>query len=162
MFDVSFGELLLLAIVALVVLGPEKLPHAARMTGAWVGRIRRTVLSVQAEIEKEVNAQEMRQRIEEEMRKMRESNAAQELKAGVDSINQSLHEVETTAREALAAEAPAQPATVEVPTEPVEVPAEKPGEEAFKAYVQSSHNRILPETAPAAEAPVPDQTKSPS
>lgn len=67
MFDVGFSELLLLAIVALVVLGPEKLPHAARMTGAWVGRIRRTILSVQAEIENEVAASEMRARIQAEL-----------------------------------------------------------------------------------------------
>jgi len=46
MFDVGFSELLLLAVIALVVLGPEKLPHAARMTGAWVGRIRRMIVSV--------------------------------------------------------------------------------------------------------------------
>ena len=54
MFDVGFSELILLGIVALVVLGPEKLPHAARMAGAWLGRIRRTVIDIQAEIEKEV------------------------------------------------------------------------------------------------------------
>lgn len=69
MFDVGFSELILLAIVALVVLGPEKLPHAARMAGAWVGRIRRTVISVQAEIENEVAAAEMRERIRQEMEK---------------------------------------------------------------------------------------------
>ena len=51
MFDVGFSELVLMAIVALVVLGPEKLPHAARVAGAWVGRIRRTVSNMQAEIE---------------------------------------------------------------------------------------------------------------
>jgi Tat protein translocase TatB subunit len=51
-----------MAIVALVVLGPEKLPHAARVAGAWVGKIRRTVSNMQAEIEREVSAQEMRDR----------------------------------------------------------------------------------------------------
>ncbi len=56
MFDVGFSELLLLAVIALVVLGPEKLPHAARMAGAWVGRIRRMIVSVQADIENEVAA----------------------------------------------------------------------------------------------------------
>lgn len=71
MFDVGFSELILLAIVALVVLGPEKLPHAARMTGAWVGRIRRMLISVQADIENEVAAAEMRERIKREMEKAR-------------------------------------------------------------------------------------------
>lgn len=69
MFDVGFSELILLAIVALVVLGPEKLPHAARMAGAWMGRIRRSIISVQAEIENEVAAAEMRERIRKEMEK---------------------------------------------------------------------------------------------
>ncbi|HQX90011.1 MAG TPA: Sec-independent protein translocase protein TatB, partial [Moraxellaceae bacterium] len=67
MFDVGFSELVLMAIVALVVLGPEKLPHAARVAGAWVGRIRRTVSNMQAEIEREVSAQEMRDRLQKEI-----------------------------------------------------------------------------------------------
>lgn len=71
MFDVGFSELLLFAIVALVVLGPEKLPHAARMAGAWIGRIRRTLISVQADIENEVAAAEMRERIRKELEKAR-------------------------------------------------------------------------------------------
>lgn len=66
MFDVGFSELVLLAIVALVVLGPEKLPHAARVAGAWVARIRRTISTVQAEIEREVSAQELKTRMEKE------------------------------------------------------------------------------------------------
>lgn len=71
MFDVGLVELLVLAIIALVVLGPEKLPHAARMTGAWVGRIRRTLIGMQAEIENEVAAAEMRERIRREMEKVK-------------------------------------------------------------------------------------------
>lgn len=69
MFDVGFSELFFLAIIALVVLGPEKLPHAARMAGAWIGRIRRTIVSVQADIENEVASAEMRERIRKEMAK---------------------------------------------------------------------------------------------
>ncbi|MEO6698965.1 MAG: Sec-independent protein translocase protein TatB [Paraperlucidibaca sp.] len=69
MFDVGFSELFLLAIIALVVLGPEKLPHAARMAGAWIGRIRRTIINVQADIENEVASAEMRERIRKEMAK---------------------------------------------------------------------------------------------
>lgn len=67
MFDVGFSELVLLAIVALVVLGPEKLPHAARVAGAWVARIRRTISTVQAEIEREVSTQELKARMEKEL-----------------------------------------------------------------------------------------------
>ena len=69
MFDVGFSELFVLATIALVVLGPEKLPHAARMAGAWIGRIRRTIINVQADIENEVASSEMRERIRKEMAK---------------------------------------------------------------------------------------------
>ena len=92
MFDVGFSELLLLAVVALVVLGPEKLPHAARMTGAWIGRIRRMVLGIQAEIEKEVTAQEMRERIQKEVERLKstEVSISQELNAVENSIRQTV------------------------------------------------------------------------
>lgn len=60
MFDIGFSELLLVAVVALVVLGPEKLPTAVRTLGLWVGRFRRTVSSIQAEITEELRLDEMR------------------------------------------------------------------------------------------------------
>ena len=73
MFDVGFSELILMAIVALVVLGPEKLPHAARVAGAWIGRIKRMVGNMQAEIEREVSAQEMRERLQKEIDAVRDA-----------------------------------------------------------------------------------------
>ena len=85
MFDVGFSELILLAIVALVVLGPEKLPHAARVAGAWVGRIRRTISTMQAEIEREVGAQEIKARMEKEFGASGASNFVQELQADLQT-----------------------------------------------------------------------------
>ncbi len=85
MFDVGFSELLLLAVIALVVLGPEKLPHAARMAGAWVGRIRRMIVSVQADIENEVAAAEMRERIKKEMEKVKAASGLNEARAALDT-----------------------------------------------------------------------------
>ncbi|MGB4343670.1 MAG: Sec-independent protein translocase protein TatB [Moraxellaceae bacterium] len=88
MFDVGFSELILMAIVALVVLGPEKLPHAARVAGAWIGRIKRMVGNMQAEIEREVSAQEMRERLQKEIDAVRD--------AGEDlNIQQPFQEVAT-------------------------------------------------------------------
>ncbi|MDE2421261.1 MAG: twin-arginine translocase subunit TatB [Gammaproteobacteria bacterium] len=75
MLDFGLGELLLLGAVALIVLGPEKLPHAARMAGAWYGRIRRTLANVQAEIANEVHLAEMRQKMNDELSKIREANS---------------------------------------------------------------------------------------
>jgi sec-independent protein translocase protein TatB len=59
MFDVGFSELLMVAVVALVVLGPERLPKAARVAGMWLGRARRTLASVKDEIDREIQAQEL-------------------------------------------------------------------------------------------------------
>lgn len=93
MLDFGFSELLLLAAVALIVLGPEKLPHAARMAGAWYGKIRRTLSSMQAEIEREVNLAEMRKMMNDELAKIRD--AEEGIVAGVHAVEQ---EVENTIR----------------------------------------------------------------
>ena len=98
MFDVGFSELILLGIVALVVLGPEKLPHAARMAGAWLGRIRRTVIDIQAEIEKEVSAAELKQRMNDEIARLKAATnpIEEEIKAVENTIHQQLNDASQT------------------------------------------------------------------
>lgn len=64
MLDFSFSELLVVFVVALVVLGPERLPKAARLVGALVGKIRRTANDIKYELNREIELQEMKQRIE--------------------------------------------------------------------------------------------------
>ncbi|QIK38672.1 twin-arginine translocase subunit TatB [Caldichromatium japonicum] len=66
MFDIGFQELLLVAVVALVVVGPERLPHLARVAGKWVGRARRTLIGVQQEIERELKAEELKRILDEQ------------------------------------------------------------------------------------------------
>ncbi|HNH45024.1 MAG TPA: Sec-independent protein translocase protein TatB [Agitococcus sp.] len=98
MFDVGFSELILLGIVALVVLGPEKLPHAARMAGAWLGRIRRTVIDIQAEIEKEVSAAELKQRMNDEIARLKAAAepVTEEIQAVENTIHQHIHDASQT------------------------------------------------------------------
>jgi sec-independent protein translocase protein TatB len=60
MFDIGFAELLIIAVDALIVLGPDKLPTAIKTVGLWVGRIRRTVSSIQSEISEELKIDEMK------------------------------------------------------------------------------------------------------
>ena len=67
MFEVSFQELLLVAIVALVVLGPERLPSALRTLGLWLGRLRRSFDSVKQEIEREIGMDDVRRQLHNEM-----------------------------------------------------------------------------------------------
>ncbi|TWC41452.1 sec-independent protein translocase protein TatB [Pseudomonas sp. SJZ079] len=66
MFDIGFTELLLVALVALVVLGPERLPGAVRTAGLWIGRIKRSFNSIKAEVEREIGADEIRRQLHNE------------------------------------------------------------------------------------------------
>jgi len=61
MFDIGFWELAVIGVVALLVVGPERLPGLARTIGLWVGRIRRYVATVKDDIEREVRADELKQ-----------------------------------------------------------------------------------------------------
>ena len=59
MFDIGFSELFLIAVVALIVLGPERLPKAARFAGLWVRRARAQWYSVRSELERELATEEL-------------------------------------------------------------------------------------------------------
>ena len=66
MFDIGFPELLLVSVVALLVLGPERLPAALRTLGLWLGRLRRSFASVKTEIEREIGMDEVRRQLHNE------------------------------------------------------------------------------------------------
>jgi sec-independent protein translocase protein TatB len=66
MFDVGFSELLLVGLVALLVLGPERLPVAARVLGLWIGRLKRSMGNLKAEVEREIGADEIRRQLHNE------------------------------------------------------------------------------------------------
>jgi len=75
MFDLGFSELLVIALVALIVIGPERLPRVARTLGHLAGRLQRYVADVKADINREVEL--------DELRKMRDS--MQEAASGMES-----------------------------------------------------------------------------
>lgn len=60
MFDVGFSEMMVIAVVALVVIGPERLPRVARTLGFWFGRLQRYVNDVKADINREVELEDLR------------------------------------------------------------------------------------------------------
>ena len=60
MFDVGFLEIVVILVLALIVLGPERLPKAARTVGYWVGKARRYVEGVKAEVEREFDSSELK------------------------------------------------------------------------------------------------------
>ncbi len=72
MLNIGFTELLCFAIIALLVLGPEKLPEGARFAAKWYGKIKRFISSVQNEIDQELKLSEFRAEVQKEIERMTE------------------------------------------------------------------------------------------
>ena len=104
MFDFSFGELMVVALVALVVLGPERLPKAARFTGLWVRKARAHWYSVKAELESELASEELKRSLQDGKQAMQETE-------------RQLHDLAADTRRAVEAEAEPE-RTPEPPREP--------------------------------------------
>jgi sec-independent protein translocase protein TatB len=93
MFDIGFPELILIAIVGLLVIGPERLPEALRTLGLWIGRMRRSFTNVKTEIEKEIGMDEIRRQLHneavmEEMKRI-ERDVRDSVRAGENSTRHS-------------------------------------------------------------------------
>lgn len=73
MFDIGFTEVTLIAVIGLLVIGPERLPRVAREIGLWVGRLRRYVAQVRADIEREVRADELRELVKKPAEELKEA-----------------------------------------------------------------------------------------
>jgi sec-independent protein translocase protein TatB len=106
MFDIGFSELLVIALVALIVIGPERLPRVARTLGHLAGRLQRYVADVKADINREMEL--------EELRKMRDSmqQAATDMESG---FNDELRKTETELNAAVGGEPAAQAQAVAAP-----------------------------------------------
>lgn len=106
MIEISFGKLVLLALVALIVLGPEKLPGAARTAGALLRRMRNGWDSVRAEVERELEVEEIKRAAREAA--ARAEAAQNEFKDSVQQVRQPVDEAVSTLKSAAAPE-PAAP-----------------------------------------------------
>ncbi|MGM0825420.1 MAG: Sec-independent protein translocase protein TatB [Pseudomonadota bacterium] len=95
MFDFGFFEILVIGVVGLLVLGPERLPRAARAVGLWVGKIKRTVSGMQREISAQLEAEDLRQTLNDQQKKLD------------DSLRKAKHDVESIAE----ADKPATPSS---------------------------------------------------
>ncbi len=79
MFDIGSFELLFIAIIAILILGPDRLPVAARTIGRWVGKTRRAFHSVKSEIDRELQLDELKRQLQEQQQKMDEFMKARPL-----------------------------------------------------------------------------------
>jgi sec-independent protein translocase protein TatB len=94
MFDIGFSEMLVLAVVALVVIGPERLPKVAKQAGQWMGTLRRYVDDVKSDINRQMELTELRN-LKEQV-----TDAARDLQGSMQStvsgVQSSLDEVQKT------------------------------------------------------------------
>jgi sec-independent protein translocase protein TatB len=96
MFDFSFGELAVIGTVALVVLGPERLPRVARTVGEWAGKAQRYVAQVKSDINREVELADLK-KLQDEARDVARSIEStvqgniSSLQAGIDSTVKGLN-----------------------------------------------------------------------
>lgn len=91
MLDIGFMELLLVAIIALVVLGPERLPQAIKTTAYWVGKIRRSFQSVKDELEREIDADGIRRQIHNEAVMKEIEKTRDQLRTEMNSLKESVN-----------------------------------------------------------------------
>ena len=110
MFDIAFSEMLVIAIVALLVIGPEKLPKVARTAGMLLGRLQRYVAGVKADIDRELQYNDL-QKLQQEIKQstQRIQAEATSLKAELDAVAQDLNEVREAAATAQANTPPISP-----------------------------------------------------
>ncbi|WP_291992599.1 Sec-independent protein translocase protein TatB [Candidatus Accumulibacter sp. ACC003] len=139
MFDISFTEMIMIAVVALVVIGPERLPKVARTAGLLLGRLQRYVSDVKSDINREIQLDELkklRAEIQDSARSV-EQSLSNEMKAARQAMAQTTPTVSGEQRAAAPpgeqappltstpAQATAQP-TVEAPLAPAGSGADKP------------------------------------
>jgi len=138
MFDIGFSEIVVIAVVALIVIGPERLPKTARTLGHLFGRLQRYVNDVKADISREMELEELR-KLQQEMK-----SAAHELEssmtAAATDVQSGVREVEAQLN-AGASETPAPP-----PLQAAEIAAPA----------------TAPSPAPSADAPPSESARQPS
>ena len=135
MFGISFSELLLVGLVALLVLGPERLPGAARTAGLWVGRLKRSFNAIKQEVEREIGADEIRRQLHNE----HILSLEQEARKILSPQQQAPTPVEPVPEQSIAPVAETPPiATPAPPAEPAPTPAASP----------APHDPTLPPRAP--------------
>ena len=93
MFDVGFTELMVIALVALIVIGPERLPRVARTAGHLLGRLQRYVSDVKADINREIQLEDL---------KKLQQEVAEQARTMEESLNKHVKSVETSLNESIA------------------------------------------------------------
>ncbi|WP_246606635.1 Sec-independent protein translocase protein TatB [Novilysobacter antarcticus] len=144
MFDIGFSELFVVAIVALMVLGPERLPRAARFTGLWVRRARAQWYSVKSELERELADDELKKslvRTRDELRELGNElqSHGRELQ---DDLRREGKGIEQSVKDAVA------PVTKSATGTVAPAIAQDPGQDADKAPAEAAATPTAPVSRP--------------
>ena len=135
MFDIGFSEIFLIAVIALIVLGPEKLPKAARFAGFWVNKARAQWHSVKSEFEQDLAADELKRSLAETRESLRQ--AEDQLRSGATSIRDRMQEEFDDV--AAAATAGVEPGAGTAPEDGEQQTPPKPHEEEERSLESASH-----------------------
>jgi len=131
MFDIGFSELMLIAVVALVVIGPERLPRVARTAGHLLGRLQRYVSTVKSDISREMQVEELRRlqsEIQESARSV-ENSLSSEMQAAKQALTVTTEAVSSDLQRAQA-DVPAAPSPTVAEPDGAAVDRGKPGASA--------------------------------
>ena len=138
MFDIGFSEIFLIAVIALIVLGPEKLPKAARFAGFWVNKARAQWHSVKSEFEQDLAADELKRSLAETRASLRE--AEEQLRSGATSIQDRMKkEFDDVAAAAVAGVEPGAGTAPEEGEQQSLLPERKEDEEEERSMESASH-----------------------
>lgn len=149
MFDIGFSELLVIAVVALVVLGPERLPKAARFAGLWVRRARNQWDSVKQELERELQAEDIKRQMQDVRQSMQDTE--NQLRASGEAVRREAAQAQQQG-DALAQEVRA-PAPAQVPPHLAD---DVPAPVAVQDVTSTPHAPAQPATPAPADTPVAD------
>ncbi len=167
MFDIGFMELVLISVVALIVVGPERLPGAIRTATLWIGRAKRSFNQVKAEIEKEINADEIKRQLHNESiladlkkAKTQANKLVENTRQNLDKINAdvnaSLKQEEAALHEAVTREPPSAHTPPTTPVAEADTESDVSPEDAQESALPHEE-----ETAPVEEGPVVDFYNNP-
>lgn len=94
--DIGIQEIFLISIIALIVLGPERLPSTIRTVALWIGRIKRSFNDIKSDIEREINADEIREQIHNENILHDLGEPLDQLKQTAKQLNENLDELDSS------------------------------------------------------------------
>ncbi len=135
MFDVGFWEILLILVLALVIIGPERLPGAARKAGFFVGKARRYIEGVRSEVEQELDVNEFKRLLHNQEVQINELQ--QQIKSSVDNVGAEIKKDLPSAD--LLTDTPSHTVHDDLPSEE---PAEQPQENTEKSATPADDKKL--------------------